>query len=269
MSKLKALKDYHGMPTLFVTILPDDTHDKKKCLFNRLIVTISLQFLGTLLMHYKITIPRIMVFQYSVIIFENYLLADLLQLLSAEMFKIIIETFFSLVLATPAHQFVKKTIPLPDRPVGIFGTPVASTGFVEEQGKGYLHIHVVVWAGFPPDLLQAVGGDSKTSNSFSFCHRQSHNSRNKSCRSLKDFLRQFTGSKAERAAFYETHNPNNMDEYEIDINRVIASTGIHVHNGLCRKCKGCLTGCRLCRPQTLRDATMVTQINLTSTNVEM
>jgi hypothetical protein len=38
---------------------------------------------------------------------------------------------------------------------------------------------------------------------------------------------------------------------------------------LCRKCKGCLTGCRLCRPQTLRDATMVTQINLTSTNVEM
>jgi hypothetical protein len=108
MSKLKALKDYHGMPTLFVTILPDDTHDKKKCLFNRLIMTISLQFLGTLLMHYKITIPRIMVFQYSVIIFENYLLADLLQLLSAEMFKIIIEIFFSLVLASPAHQFVKK-----------------------------------------------------------------------------------------------------------------------------------------------------------------
>jgi hypothetical protein len=30
MSKLKALKDYHGMPTLFVTILPDDTHDLKK-----------------------------------------------------------------------------------------------------------------------------------------------------------------------------------------------------------------------------------------------
>lgn len=51
-----------------------------------------------------------------------------------------------------------------------------------------------------------------------------------------------------------------MDEYEIDIDRVIASTGIHVHNGTCRKCKGCLTGCRLCRPQTLRDATMVTQI---------
>lgn len=73
-------------------------------------------------------------------------------------------------------------------------------------------------------------------------------------------LRQFTGSKAECAAFYETHNQNNMDEYEIDIDRVIASTGIHVHNGTCRKCKGCLTGCRLCRPQTLRDATMVTQI---------
>lgn len=98
---------------------------------------------------------------------------------AAEMFKIIIEILFSVVLATLAHQFVKKTTPLPDRPIGIFGTPVASAGFVEEQGRGYLHIHVVVWAGFHPTCYKQLG-DSKTSNSFSFCHRQSYNSRNKS-----------------------------------------------------------------------------------------
>ena len=49
-----------------------------------------------------------------------------------------------------------------NRTRGIFGTPVAAFGVVEEQARLTLHGHWLLWGGISPRLLQAVAGDEDT-----------------------------------------------------------------------------------------------------------
>lgn len=57
---------------------------------------------------------------------------------AAETFRLMIENVFSVILQTPAEHNVKRTVPIAARKMGVFGTPLASAGFIEEQA----HLHI-------------------------------------------------------------------------------------------------------------------------------
>jgi hypothetical protein len=75
---------------------------------------------------------------------------------AAEVFRLLTEAVFEILLGTPTDHSTKRTQPLPDRKPGVFGTPIASFGCVEEQARGSLHLHVVYWGGLPAHLLQCA-----------------------------------------------------------------------------------------------------------------
>ena len=56
----------------------------------------------------------------------------------------------------PCHlDTSKKTVPPECRPKGLFGRCRAAFGATEEQGRGALHHHFIVWGDVPPEVVQA------------------------------------------------------------------------------------------------------------------
>ena len=54
-----------------------------------------------------------------------------------------------------------KSKPIGERDKGLFGTPVAMFGVVEETGRGAHHLHVVAWCGAMPDLCSGAALDER------------------------------------------------------------------------------------------------------------
>ena len=77
---------------------------------------------------------------------------------AAEMFSNIISNFFIALGSKPEGE-IKKSVLLPNKELGIFGKTLSYAGFIEEQGRGSLHMHCVIWlSDLSPKVLQAVGG---------------------------------------------------------------------------------------------------------------
>ena len=262
LSKLLSLTLYHGLPSIFFTIAPDDIQDP-----NRIRMSVPLKnnsdfpaepggFLRALQNneHFYAQIP-----------IQRNNLADLLvksPIAAAEMFNMVVDTVSEVLFGISPDHKIKKSSFLCDRKPGVFGKSSASAGMPEEQGRGSLHAHFCLWSkDLSPKLLQAVGGvpglerlvcsmiDLMIQGEIS---PQVH---------VEALVRQFTGKKAQQAAFFEPHNPkSHPTAFEADVARTINCSGIHTHNGTCRKCKAGQTGCRLGRPQPCRCCTVVTQI---------
>jgi hypothetical protein len=62
---------------------------------------------------------------------------------AAEVFRLLTEAVFEILLGTPTDHSTKRTQPLPDRKPGVFGTSTASFNCVEEQARGSLHLQLV------------------------------------------------------------------------------------------------------------------------------
>jgi hypothetical protein len=78
---------------------------------------------------------------------------------ATEIFQIMVQNVFCIVMGTPPSASTKKkSVVLPERPPGVFGVPVAAFGCTEEQARRSLHRHIVFSGGIPPNLLQAAGG---------------------------------------------------------------------------------------------------------------
>ncbi len=65
-------------------------------------------------------------------------------LAAAEIFWILTEGVFSILLATPTDHSTKTTEPLPNIGLGDLGVPVASLGCIEEQGRGSLYLQCCI-----------------------------------------------------------------------------------------------------------------------------
>lgn len=65
---------------------------------------------------------------------------------------------FDELLCTPAETAYRKTALR--RTQGVFGGGRASFGVVETQGRGALHIHMLHWSSYSPELLQHAARDA-------------------------------------------------------------------------------------------------------------
>lgn len=101
----------------------------------------------------------------------------------------------------------KKTIPLPQRKKGIFGTPIAAFGCTEEQARGSLHMHSLFWGGLSPSVLQAAGGIpglvmkiSEALNRIVMAHLQPHVH-------VEHLMRDLHDENVPHAALFKSHHP--------------------------------------------------------------
>jgi hypothetical protein len=78
------------------------------------------------------------------------------------MFILAINAVFEELFGLPLQHRSRATPLMRNRTRGIFGTPVAAFGVVEEQARLTLHGHWLLWGGISPRLLQAVAGDEDT-----------------------------------------------------------------------------------------------------------
>lgn len=53
---------------------------------------------------------------------------------------------------------VRKSVPIGGRPKGVLGVVRTYYGAVEVQGRGSLHLHLVLWTGIPPNFASASAG---------------------------------------------------------------------------------------------------------------
>ena len=262
LSKLLSLTLYHGLPSIFLTIAPDDIQDP-----NRIRMSLPQknnvdfpaeqgQFLQALQNNDAL---------YCEIAIERKKLAENLvksPIAAAEMFNSIVETINSIVLGIEPEHRVKKTTCLESRKSGVFGKTLASAGSPEEQGRGSLHCHFCVWSkDLSPKLLQAVAGVPGLRKLVCALIDEMVKGDTSVDVLVESLLRQYSGKRSQQATFYEPHHPTHEKvNFEADVARTIGSSGIHSHNGSCRKSKIGLTGCRLGRPQPCRCCTTVTQI---------
>ena len=159
MINLYAMIYYYGMPSIFFTFAPDDVHgllnlrlsipQKNNVNFP---ATGGAGFAEAILGNCP-SYCDVPVDQRSL----RQLLADG-PVAAAETFRILTNAIFSVLLGTSPAASVKRTVPLHMRQPGVFGKPIASFGCSEEQARGSLHMHVLVWGGLPPHLLQIAGG---------------------------------------------------------------------------------------------------------------
>ena len=179
---------------------------------------------------------------------------------AAEMFSKSISNFLTAIALEPENQFRKTTL-LPNREIAIFGKTVAFAGFIEEQGRGSLHMHCVIWlADLSPKLLQAVGGIKALTDIVALLIDSIFKAEISPAAHVQSLLSQFTFENVPRASYYETHDPaTELEEFLKDVERTIVCAGIHSHNGTCRKTKFGLVGCRMGKPCTCKDETDATQ----------
>ena len=84
---------------------------------------------------------------------NDYLVNDVIA--SAEIFRILIEVLFEVLLGTPWSYKNRKSVPLYERSIkGVFDVGVASYLNDEEQGRGSLHGHGFHWGAISPLVLQ-------------------------------------------------------------------------------------------------------------------
>ena len=262
LSKLLSFSLYHGMPSIFFTIAPDDIQDPNR-------IRLSLpqknntdfpaepgEFLSALQNndHFYAQVP-----------IQRHNLAELLvksPVAAAEMFNMVVDTINSVFFGIEPNHKVKKTTCLTDRKTGVFGKTSATATSPEEQGRGSLHGHFCLWSkDLSPKLMQAVGGVPGLEKIVSSMIDIMIQGEVRPEVHVEALLRQCTGAKPKQAMFFETHNPTTHPvEFQESVARTINCTGIHTHNGTCRKGKPGLTGCRLGRPQPCRCCTTLTQI---------
>ena len=74
---------------------------------------------------------------------------------AAEHFFHTITGILSHLVGLPPESTLRRSVATHDI-IGIYGTPYAHFGVVEAQGRGSLHLHVLIWGTYSPELLQKV-----------------------------------------------------------------------------------------------------------------
>ena len=75
---------------------------------------------------------------------------------AALVFKQVIEIVMEVLLGIKPDYMVRSTVPLQNRPKGIFGTTTAVFAVVETQARKTLYGHAAIWGSIPPGLLQSM-----------------------------------------------------------------------------------------------------------------
>ncbi len=177
-------------------------------------------------------------------------------------FKVSTAIFTHLFGTPPDGTGKKKSVPLPDRKKGVFGTPVAAFGCTEEQARGSLHMHSLFWGGLTPCVLQAAGGIP------GLVHQLSEAINNVVLAHLKPLVHfrhlirdHFHKDQPAHASLFKSHHPViEKEQFIEDFQRTADLCNVHQHTSSCFKTKIGKRCCRFGRPVRLRATTGCEQI---------
>lgn len=182
---------------------------------------------------------------------------------AAEVFNLMVNALFTILLGLPPDEFKRKSKPLCSRQAGIMGTPVAACGCTECQQRGSLHMHLVFWGGLPPFLLQSAGGLPFLEPVISAVLERIVRTHLDPNTHLRQLLTEIKGSFIPSPCLYKAHDPHRCPmQFEEDVQRAIVRTNIHRHCPTCYK-NNCPI-CRMARPQSLIPCTRCVQITTSS-----
>lgn len=180
---------------------------------------------------------------------------------AADIFRLLTEAVFAILLGTPTDHSSKRSQPLPSREPGVFGVPIASFGCVEEQARGSLHLHVVYWGGLPAHLLQCAGSYevlasavAKAIDSIVKCEVEPEFH-------VEHLLQKTEGIIPPRPALTTAHHPIRQQyEFKEDVQKAAIACNFHGHSQTCKAGKQGEKGCRMRRPQPIVSETACCQI---------
>ena len=145
MSHLYALVYHFGMPTVYFTFSPDDTYSTLNIRLsypqeNNRDFPASENGLADALKEGQTEMREIKINSEAL---KTLLASGGGSLAGAEIFSQLVDAVFSDLLGMPPTAKARRTVPLPGRFHGVFGTCTAAFGVTETQERGSLHMHVV------------------------------------------------------------------------------------------------------------------------------
>ena len=179
----------------------------------------------------------------------------------AEAYRIIQDAFLTHLVGLKPDGQSRHSPLLMDRPMGLFGSPVAYFCVVEEQARGTPHFHGIIWGGLPPTLLQAAAGIPELLSPIYKIIDQMVTAELKPKTLAKQLLGQIDRVPPGRPSLQQPHHPfTQPSEFSEDVESAGAVTNIHSHTFTCHKGKQGKISCRLSRPAPFAEATNSVQL---------
>ena len=159
LTTLYAYVQYYGFPSVFLTVAPDDTHS---------VLSVRATITGAPVdcnNHFPATDSGFLdelrkggtTFTIGEIDISEHALQRLIAdnpVAATEIFKVMIEAIWCCLLGLPPDRDTRKTFPPGTLPKGIFGHTRAFYSVIETQGRLSLHVHMLIWAGLQPKIIQ-------------------------------------------------------------------------------------------------------------------
>ena len=168
MRFLYAMVGHMGMPSFLFTFAPDDTYgslnirlsmpQKDNCQFpaNDDGLIEALQGDKSVFQNINIDRPHL----------KSLVAAD--PVATAEIYRIMMHAVYKVCLGMEPEDKSRRSQPLSNKKSGMVGKIHGAFGVNESQARGSLHMHLLIWGGLPPSLLQ-YGGSVEAVSKYIKC----------------------------------------------------------------------------------------------------
>lgn len=156
-----------------------------------------------------------------------------------------------------------------DKRFGIFGTPVSYYGVFETQGRGALHMHLLIWGSVSADVLKTAANDPILAEAVSKVWDSQISASIPLDTQLSGYKRRIHKEAAPR--YQMEDEPKNVLE-DIDIfhdyvNQIAETYQTHcIHTKTCQKTNNGKYQCRLCMPRRTTEFSKTTPVQLSLVN---
>ena len=151
---------------------------------------------------------------------------------TAEVYRLMMRAIYKVCLGMEPEEKTRRSNPTKKR--GIIGKIHGAFGVNESQARGALHMHLLIWGGLPPSLLQYGGSTERLKRAIvkqinlmlrAYVSPESH------VNSMLDELRSF---QRPRSVLFPCANPvSHPESFNKDTERIAASTNFHRHSQTC------------------------------------
>ena len=178
---------------------------------------------------------------------------------AAETFRLLVNSVFTNAIGMPPSKHARRTIPLPEREKGFAGTCTGAYAAMEDQKRGSLHMHCVLFGSIHSTLLQSAAGIPFMKPCISKALETKIGTSLDPKTHLRHLLNEIKGVPLPRPSLFTAHNPvTEPEEFHKDVERTVDSCNVHRHT------KSCFTKnriqCRYARPQSTAENTYWIQL---------
>jgi len=156
---------------------------------------------------------------------------------------------------SPEHK-IRKTVPLQGRPKGIFGTTTATFAVTETQARHTLHGHLAIWGSIPPALMQKAAHNRNITGKIATVLDSYYTAQLPPSVHVKGMLNRIAKS-TKRPVRMPVITPTQLGLQRFTINTAEKAdfVGVHRHTFTCHKGKHGEFGCRVSQPSGLSEQT--------------